>query len=32
MRGPHVTPRKDGSPEGVASDHRETTPGFGGGL
>lgn len=32
MRGPHVAPRKEGSPEGVASDGRETTPGFGGGL
>jgi stage V sporulation protein G len=32
MRGPHVAPRKEGSPEGVASDHRETGPGFGGGL
>ncbi len=32
MRGPHVSPRKEGSPEGVASDGRETTPGFGGGL
>ncbi len=30
-RGPHVPPRKEGH-EGVASDHRETSQGFGGGL
>jgi stage V sporulation protein G len=33
MRGPHVSPRKDGPAEGVSSDHRgETSQGFGGGL
>lgn len=33
MRGPHVAPRsKEGAPEGVASDHRENGPSFGGGL
>ena len=31
LRGPHVSPRKEGSPEGVSSD-RETSQGFGGGL
>ncbi len=32
LRGPHVSPRKDTPAEGVASDHRETSQGFGGGL
>ena len=32
LRGPHVPPRKDGSPEGVGSDRGETTNGFGSGL
>jgi stage V sporulation protein G len=33
LRGPHVSPRKDGPAEGVGSDHRgETAQGFGGGL
>lgn len=31
FRGPHVSPRKDGSPEGVGSD-RESATGFGNGL
>ena len=32
LRGPHVTPRKEGSPEGITSDRGESTPGFGNGL
>jgi stage V sporulation protein G len=32
MRGPHVAPRKEVSPEGVTSEHRENGPAFGGGL
>ncbi|MEJ7638408.1 MAG: SpoVG family protein [Singulisphaera sp.] len=32
LRGPHVTTRKEGSPEGITSDRGESTPGFGSGL
>jgi stage V sporulation protein G len=33
LRGPHVPPRKDSSPEGISSEHRgETSNGFGSGL
>ncbi len=32
MRGPHVSPRKESPAEGVASDHRETSQGFGNGI
>ena len=31
LRGPHVSPRKESSPEGIGSD-RETSQGFGNGL
>ena len=32
LRGPHISPRKETPAEGVASDQRETSQGFGGGL
>jgi stage V sporulation protein G len=32
LRGPHVSPRKDGPPEGVSSDRGESATGFGSGL
>jgi len=32
LRGPHVSPRKEGSPEGVSSDRGESAGGFGSGL
>ncbi|WP_435007410.1 septation protein SpoVG family protein [Tundrisphaera lichenicola] len=32
LRGPHISPRKETPAEGVVSDQRETSQGFGGGL
>ena len=32
LRGPHVSPRKESPAEGVVSDHRDSSPGFGNGI